>query len=74
METNQKKSIWDTKPYWCQPWTIIVFGVSIIIISWEIFNNFIITSTLGFIITIWWILFLIIAPNAYQEINEKKQL
>ena len=66
MDTNAKKSFWDSKPYWCQPWSIISFGVLVLIFSFKLLNNIIITSILGFFILVWWILFLIIAPNSYQ--------
>ena len=71
MDTNSKKSFWDAKPYWCQPWSIISFGVLVLIFSWKIFN-IIISSLLTFFVFAWWILFLILAPNSYKEINEKE--
>ena len=71
MDTNTKKSFWDSKPYWCQPWSIISFGVLVLIFSFKLLNNIIITSILGFFIVVWWILFLIIAPNSYQVNNDK---
>ena len=73
MDTNAKKSFWDSKPYWCQPWSIISFGVLVLIFSFKLLNNIIITSILGFFILVWWILFLILAPNSYQVINDKEQ-
>ena len=72
MDTNEKKSYWNSKPYWCQPWSIVSFGVLCLIFIWKIFNNIIITSILGFFIIIWWIVFLILAPNAYKSIENKK--
>jgi len=72
MDTNSKNSYWESKPYWCQPWSIIGFGILVLIFSLKLVNNIIITSILGFLIIIWWILFLIFAPNSYQEINDKK--
>ena len=73
MDTNSKKSIWDSKPYWCQPWSIISFGVLVLIFSWKLFNNIIFTSVLGVFVFVWWILFLILAPNSYQVMNDKEQ-
>ena len=67
----QKESFWDSKPYWCQPWSIISFGVLVLIFSFKLLNNIIITSILGFFILVWWIVFLIIAPNSYQVNNDK---
>ena len=71
MDTNAKKSFWDSKPYWCQPWSIISFGVLVIIFSWKLFNNIIFTSVISGFVFVWWILFLIIAPNSYQVNNDK---
>ena len=70
MDINSKKSFWDSKPYWCQPWSIIGFGVLVPVFSWKLFNNLIITSILTFIIILWWVVFLILAPNLYQSIND----
>ncbi len=72
MNTNSKKSFWDSKPLWCQPWSIISFGVLILIFSWKIFNNIIISSLLGFFILLWWVVFLILAPYSYQLIDDKE--
>ena len=71
MDTTSKKSFWDSKPYWCQPWSIISFGVLVLIFSLKILDNAIITSILGFFIIVWWIVFLILAPNLYQVNNDK---
>ncbi len=71
MDTNSKKSFWDSKPYWCQPWSIISFGVLVLISSWKLFNNLLLTSIIAFLVVVWWILFLILAPNSYQIINDK---
>ena len=73
MDTNSEKSFWDSKPYWCQPWSILSFGILVLIFSWKIFNNIIITSILGLLIIAWWIVFLILAPISYQVINDKNQ-
>ena len=72
MDTNSRKSFWDSKPYWCQPWSIISFGVLVLIFSWKLFNNIIFTSIIGIFVFVWWILFLILAPNSYQLINDEE--
>jgi len=72
MESNSKKQFWDLKPYWCQPWSIILFGNFAIISSWIFFNNIIITSILASIIIIWWVVFLIIAPRSYELMSDEK--
>ena len=72
MDSNSKKSFWDSKPYWCQPWSIISFGLLVLACSWIVLKNLIITSILGFFIIAWWILFLILAPSSYQGISNEK--
>ena len=72
MDSKSKKKFWDLKPYWCQPWSIITFGIFVLIFSWMIFKNIIITSIVSIFIIIWWILFLLIVPNSNEEIPEKK--
>ena len=73
MKSNSKENFWDLKPFWCKPWSIICFGILVLIFSWILFNNLIISSILGFLILIWWIVFLILAPNSYQVMNDKEQ-
>tara|TARA_Y100001968_G_scaffold168393_1_gene154210 strand:+ start:125 stop:343 length:219 start_codon:yes stop_codon:yes gene_type:complete len=72
MELDTKKNFWDSKPYWCQPWSIIAFGISLLIISWYLFNNIIITSILCSLVIIWWVLFLILVPNSYKLNSDEK--
>ena len=72
MESNSKKTFWDQKPNWCQPWSIITFGVILIISSWKFLNNIIVTSILGLFVVFWWVLFLILVPNSYERIYDEK--
>tara|TARA_Y100001968_G_scaffold218656_1_gene201325 strand:+ start:134 stop:352 length:219 start_codon:yes stop_codon:yes gene_type:complete len=71
MDSNSKNKFWDLKPFWCQPWSIISFGLFVLIFSWILFNNLLISSLLGLFIIIWWIVFLIFAPNLYQQMSDK---
>ncbi len=72
MGSNSKKKFWDQKPYWCQPWSIITFGISVLSFSWILFNNLIISVIVGFFIIAWWIVFLILVPSSYELISDKK--
>ena len=72
MDSNSKKKFWDLKPYWCQPWSIITFGILVLVFSWIIFNSIIITSILSFLIIAWWLIFLIVVPSSYEGISNKK--
>ena len=73
MNSDSKRKFWDLKPFWCQPWSIIVFGILVLIFSWMLFNNIFITSTLTFLVISWWVLFLIIAPSSYELIPDEKE-
>ncbi|WP_320676709.1 DUF6737 family protein [Prochlorococcus sp. MIT 1300] len=62
----EKNSIWSQKPWWCQPWSILLTGILVITFSWLFFNSLIITTFVLAGVVLWWWLFLIFAPNAYE--------
>ena len=72
MNTNKRKIFWESKPFWCQPWTIIGFGLTSIFTIWKVFNNLIITTIVSLIILSWWSVFLIFAPSYSQLENENE--
>ncbi|KAJ4762743.1 spindle pole body-associated protein [Rhynchospora pubera] len=51
-------SVWDTKPAWCQPWTILLTGVTVIVCSWLIFHSIVLSSGAFALISAWWYIFL----------------
>ena len=63
---QESNKYWQEKPLWCQPWSIIIAGILIIGISYFWLHNYLITGLLSFLISIWWILFLFIAPKSYD--------
>ena len=60
-------SVWDYKPGWCQPWSIILTGVTIVGGSWLILHNTWISLAVSLPIVAWWVYFLIIYPKAFAE-------
>ena len=56
---------WETKPYWCQPWSILLTGIIILLSSWTIINNLYLSIIFSIITITWWTIFLIIAPLSY---------
>ncbi len=58
---------WKTKPYWCQPWSIILTGIFILWSSWTLLNNMYFSIILSLLIITWWLIFLILAPLTYAE-------
>ena len=59
---------WKSKPPWCQPWSLLLTGSFVIFLSWLILKNLFFTLFVSLIITIWWILFLVVAPLI--DVNE----
>jgi hypothetical protein len=60
-------SIWDSKPWWCQPWTILLTGTAVILASWWLLHQPWITALVAAAIVAWWILFLVLVPQAYRN-------
>ena len=68
-ESNTTKStnIWDYKPAWCQPWSIILTGLTIIIGSWLVLHRVWLTVAIALPIVAWWVYFLIVYPQAFAD-------
>ncbi|CBI28702.3 uncharacterized protein LOC100244184 [Vitis vinifera] len=66
-------SVWDTKPSWCQPWTIMLTGVSVIACSWLILHSAVITSLVLSVISLWWYIFLYSYPKAYSDMIAERR-
>ncbi|BBN05845.1 hypothetical protein MPTK1_3g16400 [Marchantia polymorpha subsp. ruderalis] len=68
-------SVWDTKPAWCQPWTIVTTGLGVVGGSWLTFQNIFVTGGACFLISVWWFSFLYAYPLAYSEmIAERRKM
>ncbi|MAH56984.1 MAG: hypothetical protein CMN91_00830 [Synechococcus sp. ARS1019] len=60
-------SIWSHKPWWCQPWTILLTGVVVIGLSWFVIQLIWFTAFIALGVMAWWLLFLVLVPKAYLE-------
>ena len=69
MKIEPNHNYWDNKPYWCQPWTILITGVLLCLFIAFLFNNLLITILTVLLTVTWWILFLVIAPSAYKKMT-----
>ncbi|MEQ9548382.1 MAG: DUF6737 family protein [Coleofasciculus sp. G3-WIS-01] len=54
---------WNYKPWWCQPWSILLTGVVIITGSWVLAKTLWITVIVTTPILIWWFYFLWLWPR-----------
>ncbi|WP_216903448.1 DUF6737 family protein [Synechococcus sp. CCY 9618] len=59
-------SVWNQKPWWCQPWSILLTGLGVIGTSWWMFHLWWISAGVTVVITAWWLLFLVLMPAAWQ--------
>ena len=54
---------WSLKPWWCQPWTILLTGTVAITTSWLVLHIWWLTAAVAVLVLAWWCLFLLIVPN-----------
>ncbi|RID43315.1 hypothetical protein BRARA_I00182 [Brassica rapa] len=66
-------SVWDTKPSWCQPWTIMVTGLSIVVCSWVILHSVLVSSLAVGLVGAWWYIFLYSYPKSYSEMIAERR-
>ncbi|CAL5425232.1 unnamed protein product [Camellia sinensis] len=66
-------SVWDTKPSWCQPWTITLTGLIVITCSWLILHSVVVTAVVLSLICAWWYIFLYTYPKAYSEMIAERR-
>jgi membrane protein YdbS with pleckstrin-like domain len=66
-------NMWQSKPWWCQPWTIILTGVIIITGSWLILHTLWLTVPVAALIVLWWTYFLIIVPRLLMEMRDNPE-
>jgi hypothetical protein len=63
--------IWNYKPWWCQPWSILLTGIVIITSSWLIGKNLWISLLVSLPIVAWWVYFLILYPRLVSQAMEE---
>ena len=63
MSQKQVLSPWKYKPWWCQPWSILLTGVTLIGGSWVIFKTVWLTTLVCVPVLTWMGFFLIIWPK-----------
>ncbi|KGN47908.1 uncharacterized protein LOC101202761 [Cucumis sativus] len=66
-------SVWDTKPAWCQPWTITLTGLLVIASSWVAIKSIAVTAVILTLICLWWYIFLYSYPKAYSEMIAERR-
>jgi len=62
-----KASIWKSKPWWCQPWSILLTGLTVIVLSWWLLRSLWITGLVALAVLAWWLLFLVFVPSIDRQ-------
>ncbi|NEO87476.1 MAG: hypothetical protein F6J87_24925 [Spirulina sp. SIO3F2] len=73
MSANQPTSVWQLKPWWCQPWSIWLTGSGAIATSWLIFHRVWLTGLVGLPLTVWMIYFLLIYPRLFAQMMQESE-
>ncbi|MEL6929591.1 MAG: DUF6737 family protein [Cyanobacteria bacterium J06600_6] len=73
IDSDKSTSVWDYKPSWCQPWSILLTGITAITGSWLVLHNVWLTSAVSLLIIAWWVYFLILFPKAFAEHIKSQQ-
>ena len=67
-------SIWSHKPWWCQPWSILLTGVAVAISSWLLFGRWWLSLLVAVGVLLWWGLFLVLVPAAWRQEAQAAQV
>ncbi len=60
-------SLWALKPWWCQPWSILLTGLVAVAGSWWWLRIWWLSLPLAVGVLLWWWLFLVVVPAAYRD-------
>jgi len=65
---------WKYKPWWCQPWSILLTGTILISGSWIIGKTFWLTLVISVPILTWMGFFLLIWPSLVRQSGIQEQI
>ncbi len=68
----ESSNIWDYKPWWCQPWSILLTGIILSAGSWLILHLIWITVPVSLLVMGWWIYFLVVYPRMFKQYVESQ--
>ncbi|CAI7736955.1 unnamed protein product [Closterium sp. NIES-53] len=68
-----EENVWASKPFWCQPWTIVLTGAMVVGMSWVVLHFIFVTLLVAAAIGVWWLTFLVAYPAAYKEMVQEER-
>ena len=60
---NSSDSVWTYKPWWCQPWSILLTGSSVMGGSWLLFHRYWLTGLVSLPMLAWMGFFILVFPK-----------
>lgn len=63
-------SVWELKPVWCQPWSIVATGVGAVWLAAWTGGSFY-GSAAAAAVAVWWYMFLYLMPSSYADYVEQ---
>lgn len=64
---DSSSNIWQSKPWWCQPWSIVLTGTGLISGSWLLLHRIWVTTLVAAPVLIWMGFFLLLYPRLMQD-------
>jgi hypothetical protein len=63
---HERDSVWAHKPWWCQPWSILLTGGVLIGGSWGLMRMVWLTVLVAVPVVTWMVFFLVIYPRLME--------
>ncbi|WP_171575046.1 DUF6737 family protein [Leptolyngbya sp. Cla-17] len=73
-QATQPPTVWSYKPWWCQPWSILLTGNSLILGSWGLFHRMWITAIVAIPVLAWMGFFLLVYPQLMKGAEMEKDM
>jgi hypothetical protein len=66
-------TVWQYKPWWCQPWSILLTGAVLISGSWLLGHRVWLTLLVALPVVTWMVYFLLVYPRLMQPYLQQSQ-
>ncbi|WP_346289995.1 DUF6737 family protein [Sphaerothrix gracilis] len=73
MSPSLPASIWQLKPWWCQPWSILLTGIAVPTAVWSLSHRWWLAVPVGLGVLVWWSVFLYWVPKQYEAYVQRGQ-
>jgi hypothetical protein len=67
------QSVWQMKPWWCQPWSILLTGTGLISGSWLLLHRVWLTGLVALPVLAWMGFFLLVYPRLWAAAMQTQQ-